>query len=215
MPILESLKTSGEIVGAFTAAAITIWNAVGKQWWRKYKTRKRAENDHIISELKSIKSKLFPNGGTSIDDKLELSLKDNLEIKKFLEDLSAGQRNTWEIMDIAIWKSDKDGRTIYVNKPYMELTGCQYHDALGMSWTRCVADFDRQRIRNAWLEAVRDVADFDECYFIELNDGSFQKVNALAIHNREKQDGALRNSTGRLIKIGDPIRNRADAMQRN
>ena len=211
------------VIASFLTVVGLLWKMFLKEIWKKHieaqKAKLRSEHDSLWQKHKQelievldsqsetinqIKFKLFPNGGTSIDDKLEVSLKDNRDIKTSLVELRSGQRNTWEIMDVAVWISNDLGQTVYVNKPYCGLVGCTYEDAIGLSWLGLISEVDRKRVREAWKDSIDTISDFDEFYSFERPDGLYQKVNGIAIHNRDKETGKLISSMGRLIKTAEP-----------
>ena len=206
---MNFLEGIGSTIGGITAVAtggFTLYKLFIKKWILKRVAQKKAEQETLFTKfhdammipIKEIKDKIFPNGGGSLDDKME-------DIKSTLIKLLAGQRNTWELMDVAVWISNEEGRTIYVNKPYCELVGCAYTDALGMSWLGLISSADRANVREGWKESVENVSDFDMCYSVHRSDGLYQKVNAVAVHNRD-QNGKLIGSMGRLIKIDEPYK---------
>jgi len=206
MNYLQSVGTALGVIASLFSVCGLAWKMFIKKWWTARQAAKKAEWNKLITDLSLIKGKIFPNGGSSLDDKMEMSLKDNRDIKASLLELRAGQRNTWEIMDVAVWISNDQGATVYVNKPYCELVGHTYPDAIGMSWLGLIASADRTRIKDAWKDSIDTISDFDQCYSFKRSDGMYQKVNGMAIHNRDKVTGKLVSSMGRLIKIGEPTK---------
>ena len=217
-PFWQNIVSTATSICGLAIAFYSIYKIFIKKWVIKRRERKKAElqaeqkvimdvmKDELIKEfgkqnenIKLIKDKLYPNGGTSIDDKVG-------QILVQMKELRSGQLNTWEIMDVAIWNSDAGGRTTYVNKPYCELVRCIPTDVMGLSWLGLIAKFDRDRVEKEWEKSIANASDFDLCYSFELPGGLFQKVNGIAIHNKNKLTGKLENSIGRLIKIGEPTK---------
>ena len=122
-----------------------------------------------------------------------------------LVDLKIGLRNSLEILDVATWKSDGEGRVIEVSVGLCELLGAAEHDLLDSSWIGLVVPEDRERIFDAWLMSVKTASSYDEEYTYKKPDGSFQKVRGVAIHNKNTK-GKITGSLGRLYQIGEPFK---------
>lgn len=161
--------------------------------------------DIFIKKLSSIKAQVNPNGGKSLNDKITFMSSQMEEFTVVLNDLKIGQRNNREIMDVAAWESDKEGRTFYVSQSLCEMLGMSQDDLLDFSWTGMIVAADRDRITKRWFESIRTASPFDEEYIYQKPDGYFQKVQGIAIHNKGK-DGKVITSLGRLVKIGEPYK---------
>lgn len=204
MKFLESL---GITAGALTSVIVfgfTFYKLFLKKWLKKRKEERQKQWDTITLDIKLIKQQVFPNGGESIVDMQRNLLIQVKDAVYSINTLAVGQRNMLDIMDVASWESDSDGKTVYVNKTYCELVRCIPVDALGNSWIGLVATFDRDRVMREWNRSIENASDFDLCYCFQLPDGSYQRVNGVAIHNKDKSTGKLQSSIGRLIKIGEP-----------
>lgn len=202
MPNLESLKITVEIIGSLTGAIFFCYKIFIKKWYRNYKEREQAKWDNLHAVLnkqdavnKQIKDKLFPNGGSSIDDKVE-------KIIVGVSALQMGQRNTLDILDIASWESDSEGRFVYVSTSLCELMGATPGELLGNSWVGDVAHFDRDAVLKAWHESIRYASGFNIKFSIKKSDGNYQDVSPVVIHNKDKQ-GKVISSLGRLVKVGE------------
>lgn len=210
MAILESLKTSLEIIISGSAIIFTIYKLIFRKWYRNYKEHLKLEKEALFSELhaqnaqiKLIKDKLYPNGGSSIDDKVEKVMKKLSNVELGLNSLQVGQRNTWDILDIASWESDNEGKVNYVSAAFCDLLDCTPDEVMGNSWIGKIAYFDRDKVLKLWKEAIDNASEFTFPYNIKRGDGRYQKVAPIVIHNKDEH-GVVLNSLGRLLKVGEP-----------
>lgn len=208
----KEMKTLDLIIKILELAIIPFFIWLFKWVNRKYEHFKkgreavsnaqRETNLMLLSELKAIKDQVQPNGGKSLNDKITLM---SIKFEHSFEELKTGQRNTREIMDLAIWESDYEGRVNYVSIALCELIGCTQTDALDNSWIGLIDTQDRDRVVKEWTDSVRNASEFNSTYNYRKNDGSYQKVKAVAIHNKDER-GKVANTLGRLIQIGEPFR---------
>ena len=119
-----------------------------------------------------------------------------------LDDLKEGQRNTREILNVANWESDSNGRIIYVSSSLCEIIGCSADDLLDQSWIGLVAAKDRERVYNSWKRSVDTASYFNEDFTFRKTDGMFQSVNATGIHNKTAS-GEVASSLVRINKVGE------------
>lgn len=171
-------------------------------WYKSWKVKRDVYQQHIVSslaaqdeQLKAIKYQLYPNGSMSMFDKVMAGL----------TDLQSGQVNTWELMDLAVWKSDKDGRITFVTNSLCEMIGCTVADVMDNSWVNRVIEKDRTAVFNEWISSVQTASEFNRTYTYRKSDGLYQTVNATAVHNKGR-DGKVMSSAGRFIKQGEPFK---------
>ncbi len=65
---------------------------------------------------------------------------------------------------VALFESDARGQSVFVNPRWTELTGISRADAAGGGWRRAVHPDDRQRVLDAWREAVEKAEPFRQEY---------------------------------------------------
>lgn len=171
------------------------WAQKKVEHWKKNKEQWRLLsidlNNTISGDLNAIKTQLSPNGGNSLYD--------------MVYDLKFGQRSTWELMDVAVWESDKNGRITYVSQALCTMIGCNVDDMLGFSWINKVAADHRNKIFDSWKMSVENASEFNETYPYKKDDGMYQMVNAIAIHLKDNQ-GKVISSKGRFIKVDEPYK---------
>lgn len=96
-----------------------------------------------------------------------------------------------EVVPVAIFRTDPQGRCIYVSRRWCEMTGFGMLDALGDGWRSVVHPADQERVAAAWEEAVAASAQVQVEERIRKPDGTV--IWALV------QVIAERDSTGRLL----------------
>ena len=111
--------------------------------------------------------------------------------------LEVGQRNTREISNISNWESDSDGRVTYVSASLCEMIGYSAEQFMHDSWKGFVVDKDRDRVFKSWKDSVQNASHFSETFLFRKFDGSFIRVSAIALHNKDKY-GKVLNSIVRL-----------------
>lgn len=155
------------------------------------------KDKQIFKELEEIKLQLFPNHGTSLNDKIIL----------YFEELLLGQQNVLEIIDKATFKTDKDGRVVYVSLSLCDLFDCTPNQISDHSWLGLIAKEERDWVKKEWFESIRNASQFTVEFNIRKCNGEYQKVKPLAIHNKNKS-GKVMNSLVRFTPIGEPFKNK-------
>lgn len=210
MPMLESLKTTLEIITTASVILFTIYKLVFRRWYRKYKETEAAHRKAFFDELAKqnvvigeIRSQVFPNGGGSIFDMQKKTTEQISNIVLKLNSLQASNRNTWDILDIASWESDNEGKVTYVSLGFCDLVGANPSEIMGNSWVGRIATWDRDTVVSTWREAVSNGSEFTLTHSVRKNDGTYQMVTPVVIHNKDEH-GKVLNSLGRLLKVGEP-----------
>lgn len=145
----------------------TWWLSTLKQRLESKKTHKAISSqfdeenpDALIHKIKFIESELKTNGGSSVKD---MVIKCSSDVKK----ISASQKvRTEMLMNLTkdcLFTCDESGEVIFANDAMKQLYGMS--EIMGYDGLKAVtAQSERQRLRNAWADAVRDKIVFrDEC----------------------------------------------------
>jgi len=206
---LEIIKLILELISLLITIGILKWAQ------RKYKHFKNNRElfrklqtevfNSFEKRLKSIEIQVNPNSGKSMNDDIKSILQKLGIIDGQLVDLKIGQRNSLDLMDIAYWESDADGRVIYVSVAMCEIIGCTQIDILDSSWMGLIDSDDRDRVIKEWAESVKYASEFNCTYNYRRPDGYLQKVQAIAIHHKNNL-GKVEDTKGKIIKIGDPFK---------
>jgi PAS domain S-box-containing protein len=196
----EIIKIIGQLLGVLGIGAIL------KKAYKKFKINREVQRNYVKEqfelvqermrkqdfELLKIVSQLYPNGGSSLYDHI-ISLK-------------FAQKNTWEVLDMAVWESDKEGRVTYVTTTLCRLIGWTPAELLDDSWQGKVEHDEREDIVDEWMQSVETSSLFNREITFVRSDGLHQKVTAIAIHNKERKLGEVKviSSLCRLVKLGEP-----------
>lgn len=146
-------------------------------------------------QLSAIQYQLYPNGSLSMFDRLMAGM----------ARLEAGQVNTWELMDLAVWLSDKDGKVTFVTNSLCEMIGCSVSEMLGNTWKNRIIEEERAEAIAAWKFSVETASEFNRTITYKKSDGMCQTVTAVALHNKDA-DGNTISSAGRFQKQGEPFK---------
>lgn len=105
-----------------------------------------------------------------------------------------------EVAPIGIFRSDTEGRGVYVNNKLCEITGITKAEACGEGWVERLHPDDRDHVVAKWLEAVRTRSDFKEEYRFIHRDGRVVWVMAQAMEELDPL-GNFRGYVGTLTDI--------------
>lgn len=202
------LETVGKIVGLVTAVGSSIWGIYSKVY-KPYKKRKLKKLEiekekkmleleqynnmvqmlsHLATDVKLVKGKIFPNGGSSIFDGIK-RLEENVEqIKEKLDSLEDTQKIVLNMQKVNFWISDKEGSFTYVSPSLCKFLGRVESELLGNNWISCLSKTDTETIVNAWYSSIDDIRTFDEMFsFNNPLTNKDIKVHALAFHKINKK----------------------------
>lgn len=204
MSTLDIIKLGLEVIAILISAGVLVW---AKRRYKHFKDNRdsvRALQTEILgkvmADLKAIKQEVQPNGGHSLNDKVSGISEHLVDIDKKLIELKLRQRNGSEILDVANWESDSEGRVEYVSTALCDLLGRTSSSLMDNRWTAYLHPDDKDRVVKEWHDSVRSAGDFNSVYKFIKSDGTVQNVNGKAIHNTDEH-GKVMNSLGRLIKI--------------
>ncbi len=107
-----------------------------------------------------------------------------------------------EILPIGIFRSDTEGRGVYVNNKLCEITGITKAEAYSDGWIERLHPDDREYISSRWTEAVRTRREFKEEYRFINRKGETVWVIAEAQEEKGIQ-GELKGYVGTLTDITD------------
>ncbi len=81
-----------------------------------------------------------------------------IERKKILDNLKESERKystLAEISPVGIFRKDAEGKCVYVNKKYCELTGLKEEETFGFGYFKAIHQKDKQRLRQMWSNALQ------------------------------------------------------------
>lgn len=156
-------------VAGFFAALKPVRNFLLKCWQKSFGKRKIARNfeakrledesklryQELAGIQEQILAELKPNGNTSMRDAI-----DRIEHRQggFDAFLSA-QLN---VLDVAIFRTDAEGKVKYNNRKHQHLTGFSAGQVSGDGWINVIHQDDRDMVYTKWRHAVEDGREFSE-----------------------------------------------------
>jgi PAS domain-containing protein len=201
------LETIGQVVGVLTGITGAIWGFYTKVYkpYKEKKDKKIADAkakkmletqqynnmvemlSQLAVDVKLVKGKIFPNGGTSIFDGIGRLEKNVERISEKIDSLEDTQRIVLNMQKVAFWTSDKEGAFTYVSPALCRFLNRVESELLGNNWISCLVKTDTERISNAWYDSIEDMRTFDEIFSFSNNDQRDIKVHALAFHKLNKK----------------------------
>lgn len=109
-------------------------------------------------------------------------------------------RRLAEAIPALIWLTNADGRTIYANRRWFDLTGVDIENASSDAISDLIHPEDREHVRSAWERVSDGSGTIDVEYRLRSRDGSYRWILAHAVPLRG-DDGRLHQWLGAGIDI--------------
>ena len=166
----------------------------GRRKLRRHLERKRLEAEAleryeaIVESNKLILAELRPNGDSSMRDAV-----DRIEYRQagFDAFLSA-QLN---VLDVAIFRTDAEGKVKYNNRKHQHLTGFSAGEVSGDGWVNVIHPIDRDMVFHKWKQAVESGIEFSEDIRYVSPEGEEYKVHVNAYREMDAH-GNIRGFLG-------------------
>ena len=107
----------------------------------------------------------------------------NGELEKRVLERTAELRESRELFrtlatvaPVGIYRTDSEGRCLYVNERWCEITGLTQQRAIGNSWEEAVHPEDRRRVQAEWEQSLTRDVPFRSEYRIQRPDGAVSSV---------------------------------------
>lgn len=184
MRLLDSLAPYWSTIGTVATGSGTVFAFLWRKWlryrvaeWKRaYRNAMNVHEvktslDSLHQQITTIAASLQPNGGSSIAD----------GVNRIERQLNLHHRITLALFEVsrqAIWRSDADGLCILASQELIQIVG---GDPTGNNWLKFVAEEDRHRVRQEWMQAVEDQRGFTSQYRFRHHDGRVVKVQAEAV----------------------------------
>lgn len=164
-------------VAAFAAAVLGIKKLVKLHSLRWKKSRElKAGREKALDQLLPSTD---PSHLTLVDQvKANGARLANIEIA--IEMLGIEHQASFELLGLALWHSDSEGKAIYISPTLAELLGMSTEEARGWGWLTSIHTDDRKRVRNEYVFSITDKRPFSEYYRFKRPDGTTKYVHGLA-----------------------------------
>jgi two-component system sensor histidine kinase/response regulator len=139
--------------------------------------RKKAEEEHRETE-RQVRSLLEDS---KRDQRALLSiLEDQKETEEALRESEEKFQTLARVMPVGIFRTDADGRSIYVNEAMCRMTGRTFEESLGFGWLEGLHPDDRARVYEEWGESVKNQLPFKTQSRLVHKNGSLVRTVAEA-----------------------------------
>ncbi|MHC1782151.1 MAG: PAS domain S-box protein [Anaerolineaceae bacterium] len=145
--------------------------------------------------------------------------RDKIEAREALRASEERFRTLTELLPVGVYLADTNGKYLYTNQKWLEMTGLTIEEALGDGWSKALHPGDRDAVLQDWSRVVdsggKTGAEFRFCHpqgvITEvigisnvLNDEHGNQIGyigaAIDITERKKADEELRKSQARLLE---------------
>lgn len=100
-------------------------------------------------------------------------------------------RTGMEISGRMAWAADAGGAITVMRRPFSTVTGVAEEDAMGEGWLGIVHPDDRDRVKQAWLDAVASGERYDCEFRARRADASFRLMRSRAVPLRGKDQSVI------------------------
>ncbi|MDQ3287665.1 MAG: PAS domain-containing protein [Pseudomonadota bacterium] len=188
---LQSALEMTAAAGAAAGGLFGLWKLVAK---RARPFFRALASFHLIpAQLAAIKHELEPNGGGSMRD----------EVRRIGRDIrlhGATLRAYVENSNEGIFEADGQGLYIYSNGTYLRWTERAPSECLGFGWLSCIAETDRDDVRQEWIAAVEEKREFKMRYAMVTASGQEFSVDCLAKPIRDVGSSEVSGWVGHIRK---------------
>ncbi len=127
----------------------------------------QVQHQNIFNEVRSIKSEIETNGGSTLKDGSNLT---NALLWTMINDKE----------DAAVLQTDNNGQVIKSNRYFRSLTGKSASEIVGTGWINCIAEKDRNRVWKEFNEAISEKRDYEGSYSLVNDNGEEIMVRSRA-----------------------------------
>lgn len=182
--------------GAIIGLVLLVQSKVVRPVTHRVRERTRAASafvQRVGVVCDTVERELCPNGGSSIRDTVT-----RIEIRQIAtEALSLA---TIQQLDLALWRSDAQGRCEYASRSLCRLTQRSAEEIKGFGWRNIIPEGEREAVAAEWARAVEEKREFSMHYSYELPDGSRVRVLGEAFVMRD-QGGRVLGFLGKATPI--------------
>src|SRR5205085_2613623 len=105
-----------------------------------------------------------------------------------------------------VWAADAGGNMLFLDNPFVVLTGMSAENGLGSGWLDVIHPDDRESTRRRWAACIETGELYSAEFRVLRVDGEYRRTRSRAIATRG-EDGAIRCWYGTTEDIEDEARN--------
>ena len=184
-------------------------------------------NDELRATERRVRSLLAES--TQAQSALLSILEDRKAAEEALRESEDKFHTLAKVAPVGIFRTDAEGRSIYVNEAMCRITGRTLEESLGFGWLEGLTRTTRRRVHEAWGEAVRKQLPFKTHSRIVRKNGSVVRVVAEAdavvdakgrilgyvgtitdISDLKEAEEALRESKTELRRLNEELERRVE-----
>lgn len=189
---VDQLHDLGKALGALAAVVSAVWGAWRFAWPKVGPYLKALATLHTMPGLlQDIRKEVRPNGGSSMRDELRNTSND-------LRRIGATMRAHFDNNADGHFEADAQGRFGHINETLRRWCDRSRSDLFGLGWLSCVAEGDRDEVRDEWLAAVAEGRDFRKHFAMLDANGTEFTVNAQAGPVRDTVTGEVMLYVGHI-----------------
>ncbi|MDB5120532.1 MAG: domain S-box protein [Sphingobacteriales bacterium] len=140
------------------------------------------------------------NGNMIMRIAISTDIHDQKEQVKQLEESEIYFRTLADETPFMVWKSDAEGRCVYVNKKWIEITGVSFEESLGFGFNKVMV-VDKANVREEWLAAIDSRTSYQTKFKLRISNGELRWVIAQA--NPYYLQDAFAGFIGSIVDITD------------
>ncbi len=96
-------------------------------------------------------------------------------------------RQLMDSLPLLVWTCRPDGQCDYLSPQWSDYTGVKEADQLGYGWLQQVHPDDRERVRSAWLAAIKAETAFENEFRIRNKEGMYRQFKTRVVPIRDAQ----------------------------
>ena len=132
-----------------------------------HQTVKRRRKDGTLLDVEVFAAPLISDGKPQGQIAIYLDISKRVAAEKRIRDSEELLRTLSAAAPIAIFRTDGEGRVVYVNQRWSEMSGRSAESALGSGWLDAIHPEDRENLHKLWITGVSMGLEMqDECRFL-------------------------------------------------
>ena len=137
-----------------------------------------------------------------------IDVTDRVRAERALRESERRFRVLADTAPVLIWMADTSGRSVFLNRPWLDFTGRTLDEQLGEGWIESLHPSDRDRFLDAYRGAVAARSAFQLEYRLRRADGEHRWMLAGGVP-RVEGEGALAGLVGSCLDITEILQARA------